>query len=76
MSIDTARMNDLIRWCQCQVKEAWEWNSWDSVCQAHCSACVVHLFEGITGDVEMFFGPNNVHLFSVVECFANEWNIL
>jgi len=76
VGVDAPRVDDLIRGGQRQVKEAWDRNGRDTVCQGHCVAAVVHFLERVACDVEVLLGSNDVHLFAVVESLADEGHIL
>ena len=73
--VNTSRVNNLVRRGQGQVKEAWDGDGGDAVGQGHSGADVVDALKRVTGEVEVLFGPDDVHLFPVVERLADERDI-
>ena len=75
MCVNATWVNDLIRWRQSKVKEAWNGDGGDGVSQSHCAADVMDALKWETRQVQVLLGPNDVDLFTVVESFADEWNV-
>ncbi len=76
MGVDTTWVNDLIRGCQCEIQEAWNGDGGNSIGKRHSIASIVHLFQGVSGQVEMLFRANDVDFFAIVYGLADERHIL
>lgn len=75
VGVNATWMDDLVRWGQGEVKEAWDGDGGDAVGQRHRGADVVAAFQRITSQVEMLLWPDDVDLLAVVERLADERNV-
>lgn len=69
-------MNNLIWWAQSHVQEARNRHCRDKVAVAKRIARIVDAFKRVRGQVQMFLGSDNVHVFAVVYRLANKRHIL
>ena len=76
MSVNAPWMDDLIRWCECHVQEARYGDGRDAISEGHSAANVVHFLKRIARQVEVLLGPYDIDFFPVVECLADEGDIL
>ena len=75
MGIDAPWVDDLVRWGQSKVKEAWNGNRWNTVSEGHSGANVVNTLKWVTRQVQVLLWTNDVNLFPVIESLADEWDI-